>query len=250
MSLPPAGRLTAALAAALVGSVAGPTPAPAQELLEHFADLDASSVWVVTRKSGLLSFLGHEHAIVPMEWRAQLCLSRAAPTRGHGALVVSTASLVIDSDSARTLAGLGGGPGEGDVRAIQAKLLDAERLAAEAYPEIVLELSSHGDSAGAPEARPLPAPGPSAGEEVLPVGGSLSLRGVSRPVAVRVAVRLGPAGGRRLRGMLRVRQSDFGISPETVAAVVKVSDAVELHFDLVALPTGRLCEAPAGAGRG
>ena len=40
-------------------------------------------------------------------------------------------------------------------------------------------------------------------------------------------------GTTRLSGVLRVRQRDFGIEPESKAGLVKVSNDVDLHFLLV-----------------
>ena len=124
-------------------AVAGMDRSGGQETLRSYVvDQGRSSLYLVTHKAGLLSFLGHEHAIVPGEWAAELCLAEPIPRSAHGSVVIQARSLVIDSDSARALAGLGGGPGEDDVLEIQSKMLDAEHLDAQAYPEIVLEIDS------------------------------------------------------------------------------------------------------------
>ena len=45
----------------------------------------------------------------------------------------------------------------------------------------------------------------------------------------------------RLSGVLQVARTSFGLRPETIAAVVKVADMVDIHFDLLAVPTGTPC---------
>ncbi len=188
-------------------------------------DRAASSIVIVTGRSGLLSFLGHEHAILPEEWRAAFCLTDPLSRDMHGSIVVATPSLVIDSDSARALAGLGGGPGADDVREMQRKLLDAERLHADRYPEARIEADSvlvRKDGG-------------------LIVDGRITLRGITRPVRFELDVAAVEGGAYRFAGTLRVRQRDFGIQPESVAGVVRVSNDVDLRAVLVVRPTGRSC---------
>lgn len=67
---------------ALIASMAGPQPGPAP-LHVYRADRQASRLYVVTHKTGLLSFLGHEHAIVPTVWNADLCLADPIPAGAH-----------------------------------------------------------------------------------------------------------------------------------------------------------------------
>jgi hypothetical protein len=113
--------------------------APA-ELRVYELQRSLSSLHVVTHRSGIFSFLGHEHAIIPLEWSADLCLADPVPAGAHGSLLIRTGSLVIDSDSGRALAGLGRGPGAGTRREIQDKMLDADHLDAAQYPEIRIQL--------------------------------------------------------------------------------------------------------------
>jgi hypothetical protein len=207
---------------ALTRLAAGP---PAEvELLEYAVHPDASVLYVLTRKSGLLSFLGHEHAIVPGEWNASFCLADPIPQGARGSILIRTASLAIDSERARALAGLDDGPGEEDRLQIQRKLLDGEHLAGERYPEIRLDVVTVDAEEGGQ----------------VRVHANVTVRGVTRSLELPVEIeREGSA--LRLAGVAVVRQSDFGIEPEVVARVVKVSDPVELHFKLVATPTGRAC---------
>jgi hypothetical protein len=204
-------------------------PAGAQEAREplraYTVDPDASALWVHTHKSGLFGFLGHEHAFIPLEWSASLCAADPLPRSAHGSIVIRTASLVIDSDSARALAGLGDGPGEDDQRDMQEKLLDPERLDAEGHAEIELRVDSV-----APE-----------GEGSVVGFGRLTIRGIERDITVPLDVEFAETGELRLSGQLEVRQTDFGIEPESVARVVNVADEVDLHVRLLATPGDRAC---------
>lgn len=214
--------IVAALAAA---------PGPAQQaapLHAYVADR-ASRLYVVTHKTGLLSFLGHDHAILPSEWHGDFCLADPIPGNAHASLVVPTRTLVIDSDSARTLAGMGGGPGPDERRQIQHKMLDAQHLDAARFPDVTLELQ-----AIAPPA-----------DGRLDVRGTLRLHGVTRSVTFPITVRHDPDGRLVLSGTLRIGQRDYGIKPESVAGVVKVANDVDLHFLLSLRPTGQPC-SPSG----
>jgi hypothetical protein len=184
-----------------------------------------SDVYVETHKSGVLSFLGHEHAIVPTEWSTELCLADPVPVGAHGSIRIRTGSLVIDSDTARGLAGLGSGPGAADRSEIQGKMLDSAHLDAKRYPEVLIVLSAVG-----PER-----------EGEVDVRGTLALHGVTRDVAFPLQVLRADEGGLRISGDLRIRQRDFGIEPESVHGVVKVSNDVDLHFSVEAVPTVEPC---------
>jgi len=190
---------------------------------------DASRIWVVTHRAGLLSFLGHDHALVPGDWSADLCFASPVPAGAHGSIVVRVASLVIDADSARSLAGLGHGPSRSDVADIQGRILDEAHLDSASYPEIRIEAEAlEAESGGRLRAR-----------------GEVTMHGVTRPAEFTMAVEPADAGALRLAGTLTVRQREFGIEPESRAGVVKVADEVDLHFSLVARPVGRPCTAAA-----
>jgi hypothetical protein len=44
-----------------------------------------------------------------------------------------------------------------------------------------------------------------------------------------------------LSGVLRIQLRDFGIEPESRVGLVKVSNDVDLHFEISASPTERPC---------
>jgi polyisoprenoid-binding protein YceI len=218
--------------AAILALAALPVAAPAPPLAAQPADpalyrLDppSSLLWVVTHRRGLLSFLGHDHAITAGDWHGAVCWSAGDPGAATGSVRVGTASLRIDSDSARALAGLGRGPSPDQLRSIQEKFLGPEFLDAEAHPELTLVLDRvvAADTAS------------------LDVEGSVTIRGITRPVRFIVAVGPADANALRLAGGFQVRQTDHGMRPESVAGVVRVADAVDIRFDVLARPTGSPC---------
>ena len=219
--------MNARLLTAVLCLTAGATGRSAGQatLRSYVVDHERSSLYVVTHKAGLLSFLGHEHALVPEEWKAELCLADPIPRSARATVVIQSRSIVIDTDSARALAGLGGGPGEDDVLEIQVKMLDAEHLDTQAYPEIVLQIDSV--SLG--------------GKDGMVGFGRFTLRGITRDVSVPMQVEVLPDGTVRLSGEMRVQQRDFGIEPESTAGLVKVSNDVDLHFLFVAAPSDQPC---------
>jgi hypothetical protein len=198
---------------------------PDSALTRHSVDRSASHLYVVTYRAGLLSFLGHDHAIIPMEWTGELCAHHTLHSGSHGSVRIRTSSLVIDSDSARSLAGLGDGPSEDDVEDIQKTLLDEDHLAAGQHPEIRVEsiLLSNGET----------------GEIRLRT--EVTVRGVTREFDHAVEADVAEDGGMLISGVLPLPQTQFGIRPASVLGVVRVADEVELHFKLVTIPTDEVC---------
>lgn len=205
--------------------VAGMTQSTPPDLHVYEVDREASRLYVVVHRAGLFSFLGHEHAIVPERWSADLCLANPIPEGAHAALALETGSLVIDSDAARGLAGMGDGPDDDTRSDLQEKMLDAEHLDAAAFPEIRLELHA----------------AEGADDHQVRVEGTIDLHGVARDVAFPVHLEHTARGTLLMRGTLRIRQRDFGIEPESKVGLVKVADEVDLQFVLLASPTDRAC---------
>ena len=199
----------------------------AAELRAYAVERAASRVYIVTHRSGVFSFLGHEHAIVPLSWTPTLCLANPVPAGAHGSVVIDVASLVIDSDSARGVAHLGSGPSDSQTAQIQRKILDSSHLDAARYPSVRIEVVALTAAEGGQ----------------LKARATVALHGVTREAQLPIRVETGTDGRVSLTGDLRIRQRDFGIQPETVAGVVKVSNEVDLHFLLVAAPTGNRCGA-------
>lgn len=202
------------------------TAARAQQPLRSYAvEQEASTLWVVTHRAGLLGFLGHEHAILSTDWTATVCGADPVSSGAQASVTIPTKSLVIDSDSARALGGLGDGPGPEDREEIQRKLLAPEGLDAEAHPRIELRVDSVA---------------PREGDGVRAFG-RLTVRSVTRDIATTLDLEELEGGRLRISGKVQVRQTDFGIEPESVAGVVNVADEVDLYVRLVLTPTGEAC---------
>jgi polyisoprenoid-binding protein YceI len=181
--------------------------------------IDAEESWVVavTDKAGALGFLGHRHAVLVTDWAAEVDWRPDEPSASRAAVTVPARSLRIDTERGRELAGIGAGPGAADVAELQEKMLSAENLAAERYPELRFRTAGVTRRKGGG----------------LEVRGELTVRGRSR--AVRFPVAVAPAGGdaTEFTGRFTVDQTDFGIEPESIAGVVKVADPVEIRFRVV-----------------
>jgi polyisoprenoid-binding protein YceI len=188
-------------------------------------DTAASQIYAVTHRSGLLKFLGHEHVITATRWSAELCLDRSAAAQSYAKFVIDTRALIIDADSARQLAGLGGGPSRNQRAEIQAKMLDAKHLNAEAFPELRFESTSITLKDG----------------RELQVQGNLTMRGVTQPLTFPATLQPNATGHLMLAAKITVKQSAFGLKPESIAGVVKVSDPVDLHVRLTARETTAVC---------
>lgn len=219
-----AALLTLAVSSFARADAQQPDVAPHEALVRYSVDPQHSTIHAITRRSGIFSFLGHDHAILARAWDARMCADARNPRQGHARIEVSTAALEIDTDSARALAGLGRGLSAEQRRKLQAKLLDEDNLDAANHPRIVLDVTSSVDG---PEAD-------------VAFNGQLTIRGVTRDVVVAVNVADG-AGHARFRGALNVAQSSFGIRPESIAGVIRVTDVVAIHFDLRVAPTTEPC---------
>jgi polyisoprenoid-binding protein YceI len=66
------------------------------------------------------------------------------------------------------------------------------------------------------------------------IAGQLTLHGVTRPLSLPVHVELMSNDTLTASGQLRVKQTDYGITPVTAAGVVKVKDMLDVDFVIVA----------------
>jgi polyisoprenoid-binding protein YceI len=202
-----------ALAAALLGAPAGSARAAAEAWR---ADPARSRIVVHADKRGVLSGLAHDHHFAATSFRAAATFDPAAPSDVRLEVTVAADSL---RDRQPALS-----PGDRDKVDRQAagpQVLDAAR-----HPEIRFV------SSAAIRAATAAAGGAVDGE----LSGTLRLHGRERPIAVPVhATREGD--GWRAKGTVRLRQSDFGISPfSTFLGTVAVRDEVTIEWDLLLVP--------------
>ena len=128
---------------------------------------------------------------------------------------------MIDSEEARQKAGLGSGPSASDVQKIQQRMLGPEVLDAQRYPRIQFTTMSVENS----------------GPGDLRVTGNFELHGRTKQVTVPVRYKHFETGGFGFYGDLKIRQTDFGLEPQTVAGrTVKVKDEVTIRFQVTIVP--------------
>jgi polyisoprenoid-binding protein YceI len=161
-------------------------------------DVQHSSLTVRVFKKGLFSGLAHDHEI-------------AAPLVS-GAVDPAARSVEIHFD-ARGMKVLDPGTSVGDRAKVQETMLSDKVLDAPHFPEIAFVSRS---------VKP-------AGQNTYAAEGDLSLHGVIHPLTLRVSLSNG-----HYTGSVNIKQSDFGITPLSLAGgSVKVKDVVEISFDIV-----------------
>jgi polyisoprenoid-binding protein YceI len=184
---------------------------------DEAVDYNASYLIAITGTTGLFGFAGHRHSVLAGIWSADLKVNFDDLSHSSAIITVATAKLVIDSPTARQKAGLGKGPSNSDVRTIQKRMLSSEVLDAVQYPQIkftttAFKVQSRGQ---------------------LQVTGNMQIHGLLHPVTVQVRYR---SDGQQTEfdGEFNVRQTDYGIEPESVAAgMIKVKDSITIKFHIV-----------------
>ena len=129
-------------------------------------------------------------------------------------------SVRVEIDAA-TLRVTGKGEPPGDVPKVQEVMLSDRVLDVRRYPTIVFQ-SRRVDRQSA-----------DSGALALVLTGDLTLHNVTRSLAVPLAVRV-EGDTLTASGHFSIKQTDYGITPITVAGVVTVKDALEMAFTIVA----------------
>lgn len=162
---------------------------------------------VATAKSGLFSFVGHNHTIRARAVSGHVVIDRADPARSSVQILVLTDSLVVLTP-----------PDTAEIRKVTAAMRD-DVLDVARYPEIRFESRA---------IEPIPGG--------FRVHGDLTLVGAAREVTVDVRVEAGE-DTLRATGTFSVDQSDFGIRPYHggPGGLVRVADRVTFHFEALAL---------------
>jgi polyisoprenoid-binding protein YceI len=161
-------------------------------------DTQRSVLTVRVYKAGAFSAFGHEHAI-----RAPIQTGSFDGDKRSVEFVVDTRTLrVVDS-----------GVSDKDRADIQNTMLSPKVLDSAQFREIRFHSTEVSGS----------------GENRWTVHGDLTLHGQTHPVKVDVERQDG-----RYRGSVRLRQTEFGITPVTVAGgTIKVKDEVRVEFEIV-----------------
>lgn len=163
---------------------------------------------------GLLSAFGHNPRLAIRDFEGKVEFDPAAPNAASVWMKARADSLVVIDDM-----------NEKDRREIE-RVTREELLEAVRYTEIVFQSASVAPQQVAE------------GRYQAPVAGDLSLRGVTRELAIG-AMALVEGGELRAQGGFTLRLTDFNIRPVSVAGgLLKLKDEVRLSFDIVAHEQG------------
>jgi hypothetical protein len=208
--------------------VAGSGPNSAQTAWTASAQLARADAWkvdpertivtIIVRRAGPLARLGHDHVITSAEERGRAWIG---PTPADSAfeLELPVERFEVDLSEPRAAAGAEfAAPVPDDARAgTRHNMLRTEVLDAAEFPLItVRSTAASGDWA----------------QPVIRL--SVTLRGATREFDVPVIVER-DAATVVARGELRFNQSDFGITPFSVAGgAIQVADTLEVRFEIAA----------------
>lgn len=188
----------------------------------YAVDAARSEIAVKVFKGGVASALAHDHLVRAARWQATLDLS-PDPVALAADVRVDATALEVDEPDARARHGLDGTLSDSDRAQVRANLLGAEQLDVARHPEIRFSASQvERDGEG--------------GGGSFRLAGELSLHGRTRRIDVPLAIAQ-DGDTFTARGRVRVRQSDFGITPYSAfLGAVRVQDEVEIVFTVVAVP--------------
>lgn len=182
-------------------------------------DPDRSVVTLLVRRAGPLARLGHNHVITSAQESGRAWLG-PEPSESGFEIRLPVTAFVVDEPAARLAAGAEF-PGELPDEAREGtyrNMLRAEVLDGERHPEVVVRASRISGTWQQPV-----------------VVARITLRGTTRDVEVPVELRRDPQS-LLATGALRIRQSDFGITPFSVGGgAIQVADDVDVRFEIAAV---------------
>jgi polyisoprenoid-binding protein YceI len=187
-------------------------------------DPERTVVTVIVRRGGPLAKLGHDHVITSADEAGSVRLGNT-PADSSFELTLPVDRLEVDLPAARAAAGLEfAAPVPDDARAgTRHNMLRAEVLDLEHFPTIALR------SSAASGVWPQPI-----------VRVAMTLKGVEREQEIPVVVER-DADSLTARGELRLNQTDFGITPFSVAGgAIRVADTLEIRFEIAAASPGTI----------
>lgn len=187
---------------------------------------EKSFIAVAAYRSGLFGFLGHNHGILAKKWSANLCLDQERLENSSAHIEVPTEFLEIDSSEALVKAGLDSkGPGPDDRKKIRETMLGPDYLDMRKYPEIVFESKKVEYDQGRSR-----------------LTGLLLIRGKARPVSFLINRGSDDKNSVTFTGDLKIKQTEFGMEPQSVAGVVNVADELLIRFWITAVLTQSNCK--------
>lgn len=194
--------------------LAGALGASSAEPRKFTLDPARSSVTVRTGKAGLFSFAGHSHLIRAGRFEGDVVADATALSGATVSVTFEAASLTVSTE----------GEPAADVAKVQARMTGSELLDVSRFPEITFRSTKV-------TGRPL-----SDGRYDLSVAGDLTLHGVT--VRLELPVHTEVVGNTlTAEGEASLRQTAFGLTPVSVAGVVKVRDEVVINYKFVGTAT-------------
>lgn len=194
-------------------------------------DPDRSVVTLLVRRAGPLARLGHNHVIVSGQEAGQAWLGDE-PRQSGFEIRLPVGAFVVDDPDARRAAGAEF-PGELPDEAREGtyrNMLRAEVLDGANHPQVVVRASRISGTWQQPV-----------------VVARITLRGTTREIEVPVELQRDPQS-LLARGTLRIRQSDFGITPFSVGGgAIQVADEVEVRFEIYSALVVSSSQVPSGA---
>jgi polyisoprenoid-binding protein YceI len=180
-------------------------------LAAYVIDPARSSVVIHVGKAGLFRFAGHEHEILATRFQGEIVAVPDDLSRSSVSLAFEAAGLQVDEkkepsgDGPKVQEGMTG-----------PKLLDVARFPAITF--VSTAVSGRATSASTYD---------------LEITGDLTLHGVTRRIRVPVHVEL-QGDSLEAKGRMTLKQTAFGLSPISVAGVVKVKDEIAIDFTILA----------------
>ena len=182
--------------------------------LTYAVDSGSSQVRVHVGKAGIVSFAGHEHAVVAPISSGTIVADSEDPTRSRVELAFETTALKVSAE----------GESAGDAPKVQEAMVGPKVLDAAQFPMVTFRSTRvvvRQSTAGAYE---------------LEVAGELSLHGITRTLVVPVRVEAGE-GRLVATGRIQLGQRDYGIHAVGVGNLVKVKNELEIEFRIAAQST-------------
>jgi polyisoprenoid-binding protein YceI len=196
----------------------------------YVVDPERSAVTIHVGKAGLFKFAGHEHEVLAPRFGGDI---QADPLDIAG----STVSLTVD---ATLLKVSGQGEPPEDVPKIQERMVGPELLDVARFPSVTFRSTKiEGREVGK-------------GVYELKITGEMMLHGIARSTVVQTRVEVA-GDSLTATGSFVLRHNDFGLTPVSVAGVVKVKNEIAIDFKIqaaVRTTSGGLSVPPRGANQG
>jgi polyisoprenoid-binding protein YceI len=174
-------------------------------------DAQRSRVTIAVDRTGLFGIAGHRHQVVAPAMSGEVIVDPGDPLRASFTVTFEAAALQVT----------GQGEPPRDVPKVQANMIGPKVLDVGRFPVITFRAVSVTGRAS------------DAGAWDLEVNGDLDLHGVTQRVSLPLRVQMS-GDSLSATGATVVRQSDYGIKPLSVAAVVKVKNEVTITYRIVA----------------